>query len=587
MTAKPEVSVSVNPTGIPEELRTVARWVCWRYTYTDRWVKVPYQVNGCKASSTNAATWNTFDACFDAYLVDAYDGIGFVFDGSDFTGIDMDHCVGAGLSKLAQDVLDQVPGYAELSPSGAGLHIITRTAGLAAGSVKPGLEVYPKGRYFTMTGSQMNGHSVIPETPFDIAPFIRQHFDAGPAQHLPDTDDPLLAKTPAGRPLSAIRVTLMQLDPDMTEPVWAKVLWALHHETQGSPEGEALGLEWSANGAKFNEQAFADRWARARDSHSNSFTWRSVEKMAIAPLIKKPSSSSDPFPQFAWSEYQKGFESVAWIVKGVLPQAEFGVVFGASGSGKTFFALDLAATIARGDAWRGRKTSGGAVVYVAAEAREGIKKRLAAYDKEYGAAGARPRIMPNAPNLLSAEDAVAIVESTNKHGGAALIVIDTMAASHTGDENSTKDMGLFISLCKYVSEHTGAMVLVVHHTGKDDTKGLRGSSSIFAAADVVIEIFKNQELHAARITKQKDGEIGTEFGFTLPVVEVGQDADGDPITTCVVRESEQVPAKRQETDRAAKLAAVQLGRMNRTGGVERAARAIGESYENDDSLDVQ
>src|SRR6267378_2592716 len=187
MTAEPEVPIAVNPASIPEEMRAVARWVCWRYTYTDRWGKVPYQVSGRKASSTNPATWNTFEACFDAYLVDDYAGVGFVFDGSDFTGIDLDKCVANGaLSPLAQDVLDQVPGYAELSPSGTGLHIITRTENLAKGYNSAGLEVYPRGRYFTVTGSQMPGRSGIPSTPFDIAPFIKRHFDAGPAQHFPD-----------------------------------------------------------------------------------------------------------------------------------------------------------------------------------------------------------------------------------------------------------------------------------------------------------------------------------------------------------------------------------------------------------------
>jgi hypothetical protein len=369
----------------------------------------------------------------------------------------------------------------------------------------------------------------------------------------PPADDPLMSWKPAidFKTLKAALAKIPNKDRhELDYDAWRNIIFAIHRETQGADHGLQLAHAWSARSGKY-DRAFLDEhvWPYIHSDRPGAVTGLTILKLARqhgwdpdAPAPRAP-VTDDPYPQYAWSDYQQGFASLSWIVKGVLPQAEFGVLYGASGSGKTFFALDLAATIARGGEWRGRKTNAGAVVYVAAEAQEGIKKRLAAYDQQFGTAGNRPRIMPAAPNLLSAEDADAIVTSTNLRGGASLIVIDTMAASHTGDENSTKDMGIFIGLCKYISQHTGAMVLVVHHTGKDDTKGLRGSSAIYAAADVVIEVFKNQSLHAAKITKQKDGEVNLEFGFTLPVIEVGQDQDGDPITTCVVQPSDDVPAK--------------------------------------------
>jgi hypothetical protein len=366
-------------------------------------------------------------------------------------------------------------------------------------------------------------------------------------------DDPLLTWKPT-LDFTTLKSALAKIPnkgkDELDYDAWRNIIFAIHRETRGADHGRQLAHAWSARSSK-HDAAFLDErvWPYIHSDRPGAVTGLTIVKMARGygwdPDAPKPRApvTDDPYPQYAWQDYQQGFASLSWIVKGVLPQAEFGVLYGASGSGKTFFALDLAATIARGAQWRGRKTNAGAVVYVAAEAQEGIKKRLAAYDRQFGAVGARPRIMPAAPNLLSAEDADAIVTSTNLRGGASLIVLDTMAASHTGDENSTKDMGIFIGLCKHISKHTGAMVLVVHHTGKDDTKGLRGSSAIYAAADVVIEVFKNQELHAAKITKQKDGEVNLEFGFTLPVVEVGQDNDGDPITTCVVQPSEDVPTK--------------------------------------------
>jgi hypothetical protein len=390
----------------------------------------------------------------------------------------------------------------------------------------------------------------------DAGQWEKKHRATDTLPKSPSADDPLLTWKPT-IDFNTLKSALARIPnkgrDELDYDAWRNVIFAIHRETNGADHGRQLAHAWSARSGK-HDAAFLDErvWPYIHSDRPGAVTGLTIMKMARnhgwdpdAPKSRAP-FTDDPYPQYAWQDYQQGFASLSWIVKGVLPQAEFGVLYGASGSGKTFFALDLAATIARGAQWRGRKTNAGAVVYVAAEAQEGIKKRLAAYDRQFGTDGARPRIMPAAPNLLSAEDADAIVTSTNLRGGASLIVLDTMAASHTGDENSTKDMGVFIGLCKYISRHTGAMVLVVHHTGKDDTKGLRGSSAIYAAADVVIEVFKNQELHAAKITKQKDGEVNLEFGFTLPVVEVGQDNDGDPITTCVVQPSDDIPSKQKK-----------------------------------------
>lgn len=258
-----------------------------------------------------------------------------------------------------------------------------------------------------------------------------------------------------------------------------------------------------------------------------------VEPSAMgAPVAHKPRAdgSDNPFEVHEWSDYKQNYLSTPWIVKGVLPQAEVGILYGQSGSGKTFFVLDMAACIARGAEWRGRKVSDCRVVYVAAEAREGIKKRMDAYDQHICADGVRPAIIASAPNLLST-DTTKLAEAI---GSAGLIILDTMAASHSGDENSAKDMGLFLAACKDLSQATGAMVLAVHHTGKEDSKGMRGSSALFAGADFVMEVFKNDNEHGAMLSKSRDDVTGTSFSFVLKRVVVGHDEDGDEVTTCVV-----------------------------------------------------
>jgi hypothetical protein len=120
-------------------------------------------------------------------------------------------------------------------------------------------------------------------------------------------------------------------------------------------------------------------------------------------------------------------------------------------------------------------------------------------------------------------------------GGAELIVIDTLNRAAPGcDENSPKDMGLIIDAVKDLQAMTGGMVLLVHHTGKDATKGMRGHSSLFAGMDAVIEVARSGEARTWSSDKLKDERDGQACPFRLRRVDVGTDEDGEPITSCVV-----------------------------------------------------
>ena len=315
---------------------------------------------------------------------------------------------------------------------------------------------------------------------------------------------------------------------------WLRAGRILHHQYEGSDEGFDFWIGISQGYDKFDAADQRRVWESFGHRADAPETIRSLIKefgQPAAPEHKpRADGSTNPFVIHEWADYKQNYLSTPWIIKGVLPQAEVGILYGQSGSGKTFFVLDLAATVARGEPWRGRKVSNCRVVYVAAEAREGIKKRMDAYDQHISADGQRPDIIASAPNLLST-DAGKLTEAIGRAG---LIILDTMAASHSGDENSAKDMGLFLAACKDLSFATGAMVLAVHHTGKEESKGMRGSSALFAGADFVMEVFKNEKEHGAVLSKSRDEAIGTSFSFVLRRVVVGHDEDGDEVTTCVV-----------------------------------------------------
>jgi hypothetical protein len=226
-----------------------------------------------------------------------------------------------------------------------------------------------------------------------------------------------------------------------------------------------------------------------------------------------------------------------WLVKGVIPRAEIGTIYGASGVGKSFLSLDLMASIAVGKLWIGRKVKRGRIVYIAAEGAGGFRNRVAAYAKHHGINLTDLPILflTDAPNFLKEDDPQAIAELVNAEGQFDLIVIDTVSAVTPGaNENSSEGMGLLINHCKNLHQATNATILLIDHSGKDASQGVRGWSGKYAAMDFVIEITKKNDCSVAKVRKQKDGIEGAEYAFKLITVDLGVDDDLDPITSCVI-----------------------------------------------------
>jgi hypothetical protein len=126
----------------------------------------------------------------------------------------------------------------------------------------------------------------------------------------------------------------------------------------------------------------------------------------------------------------------------------------------------------------------------------------------------------------------------------ALIIIDTLArAMGGGDENSGQDMGALIRNVDLIRERTGAHVMLIHHSGKDTSRGARGHSSLRAAADTEIELTRSGEVVMAEAKKQRDVSVLGRFAYTLLPVTIGQDGDGDDVTSAVVEPTEPVVRK--------------------------------------------
>ena len=166
--ANKEQIVLVNEEGIPEELKKRRQWVLWRAIYnneTNKFDKLPFQIDGSPASSTDLATWADFEIVMQIYndgdlRGNQYDGIGFALSSSDpYLCVDVDNIEDIDiLDDLATEITSM--SYSELSPSETGLHIWFKAKHNKGRhknkDVKTGYEVYETGRYMSFTGESIN-----------------------------------------------------------------------------------------------------------------------------------------------------------------------------------------------------------------------------------------------------------------------------------------------------------------------------------------------------------------------------------------------------------------------------------------------
>lgn len=216
------------------------------------------------------------------------------------------------------------------------------------------------------------------------------------------------------------------------------------------------------------------------------------------------------------------------------------LIYGPSGDGKTFWSIDVLSHIAAGSEWRGRRVRPCLVVYIAAEAGAGIARRFLAWSGRHLSDTREGRlplaIITRGANLLNSVEVEALLLELRQISAEAglpigIVAFDTLSRSTPGGDEGAEDMSQAVGAADRIrDEFDGASTLFIHHSGKDTAKGARGHSSLFAAADTVISVVEN----IATVEKSRDGQTGEQFPFRLEVVELGQDQDGDAVTTCVV-----------------------------------------------------
>ena len=213
-----------------------------------------------------------------------------------------------------------------------------------------------------------------------------------------------------------------------------------------------------------------------------------------------------------------------WLIDGLIEQSDLGLIFGASGGGKSFVVLDMAYCIAAGIPYHGRATKKTGVLYVCGEGHSGLQKRIKAIHIDKGCTELPNIHITTVPAAFIDENSAIAIQNTIKAiGNIGVVFVDTFHRNlGNGDENSAKDIAKFLQNIDLYLRSIGVAVIPVHHSGNDSNGRSRGSSSIRAAMDVEYEVKKDADTETITVTntKMKNFEQPKPFSFKFkPVAE--------------------------------------------------------------------
>jgi KaiC/GvpD/RAD55 family RecA-like ATPase len=237
-----------------------------------------------------------------------------------------------------------------------------------------------------------------------------------------------------------------------------------------------------------------------------------------------------------------------WTIKGLIPTNGITVLYGASGSGKTFATTHMALCVASGSNFLGHKVKRkGKVIYIAAESPESIKRRMAImrdFDKvaygDYEFDGKEISIYDGNIDLLGDPHAMiaairAFHDRVLDDGEVVMVIIDTLSAAFSGLDENSVEMAMAVKNAKLIQEELRCAVVIIHHTGKDEDRGLRGHSSLRGNVEQAIQISGMRNPRQLIVDKVKDEQFGDKCQFDLIGINIGLDEEGEPMSGCLVQ----------------------------------------------------
>lgn len=299
--------------------------------------------------------------------------------------------------------------------------------------------------------------------------------------------------------------------------------------------------------------------------------------IGVEPEAKAQPDESALLP-FEWFDEIDAQLEGNWLVEDLIPSNGLCLVYGHPGCGKSFFALDMAMHIARGQSWRDRDVKQGLVVYVGAEGQRGLRQRVAAYRMHHGIKEMPFVLIPVEVDMLRADGDLSKVLKTIEAVAerynlpVAMVVFDTLSRTFGGGDEVGSDMVAYINNVGRVQAAFQCTSMVIHHRPKDSANETpRGHGSLWGACDTIILVEDKGGPKQAKVTKQKDADPAAPVLFELKVVELGEDEKGRPVTSCVVTGSSSVVVPDKKSDSLSdgqKIAFEQLCKaLSQTGSV--------------------
>ena len=366
--------------------------------------------------------------------------------------------------------------------------------------------------------------------------------------------------------ISKVKGMLDHCDPEQPYEVWRNIIWSVCSLDWEC--GEKLITEWSTR-----SEIHWDDPSNARDAsqelqkliesfdpdrgvtigtlvkYAQDGGWSAQNRLSVyAGHMDTAEAAANEDRYRIYSRIDlKNLPATKWIVNGLIPEQGIGAIYGPSGSSKTFLTLDLLIHICEGRDWFCREVLQRDVLYICLEGKGGITKRIEAWEIHNKTAASNLKVVFGDFNLLYEDDVTRLIDSAiSSLRPGAVICIDTLnQASPGGDENNSTDMGRIIASVKKIAEAFNGFVFLVHHTGKDRSKGLRGHSSLRAALDVSIEVKREVDCYVWKTDKMKDGDGSVQKAYDLAILTTNQGIN--PETSCAVHPIDQPKKVRKPT----------------------------------------
>ncbi|EAQ4379527.1 AAA family ATPase [Salmonella enterica] len=331
-------------------------------------------------------------------------------------------------------------------------------------------------------------------------------------------------------------------------PCWAamgnRLAW--FKDTEWEDAARQLWIDWSiaggGDGTSAEHKWDSDQLTAERTGYQAIFA--RARKLGVAnPATDRPHgsvASVDDFDELPPEEpeppksrpHTGGYGKPGqFVIEGMVPHGVT-MLYGASSSFKSYGVISMLCRVAtKTHRWGGRNIKGGAVLYVAAEGGSSVMPRVGAWADKYNDGNPLDLFytLPLAVDLSVPANVTKMVKEIRHiahHTGepVRIVAVDTLSQSMMqGEENSASDVAKFMAGATRVFTETGAAVIIVHHSGKDSSKGMRGSSAAFANADAVIRVERIGDAVNIINEKQRTGPVQPTRSYMVPTVPLPDD----------------------------------------------------------------